>query len=435
MPDSPTSTLATPRDRFLSLFLSHAKSNDWLTAQELLEEFPPSAIMVALESADALRARMLVELAGVHERIAPKKSVAAAGEDLQIALDEKLCDADKLFDLLDCDQQVRYLGAEKLWALATRETFWKVPSDRARERVLHALQTALDEDLVDLKKLVYAVGVDRLLADMPKDLLEKALSDALRMGIDNKPFDVARLLFHCPLSEWADHVSIEHLWERAVVGEILPACGLADAKPTEGKSSDGKGKSSSPPAGDAASHDAGDAARPAMASNVPPSGDRRREEVAARDRALENLRRIDRSPRDPAKLNTPLLLAIDAMYADLLPLAGDEAREECIRDAFPNEKLLEEALYAMAEAHDPKLDEQELRAKVPTLDSLIQLVLYEERRRQSGLSSRTSSPPPAVLPGDGMISAGVSSSGPPPLPPSRRSVPPAPLPPPARKSS
>lgn len=458
MPDSPSSALDTPRDRFLSLVLTYARSHDWLSAPQVVEEFSPSAIMAALGSADELRAKILVQLAGVHERIAPKKSATAAGEDLQIALDEKLTDATKLLGLFDSDQQVRYLPADKLWALVTRDAFWKVPSDRARQRVLHLLQTAIDEDLVDMKKLLHAVGVERLLADLPKELLQKSLADAVRMGLDGKSFDVARLLFHCPLSEWVDHVSLDHLWERAVVGEVLPACALTSspsggntaAKAPGAKASSNKVSTDKAPA-DKASSDKAPAdkapadqpsapvtelasedlepAKPSGGSSVvPPSGDRRREEVAARDRALENLRRLDRSPRDAEKLTTPLLLAIDAMYADLLQLADDDAREECIRDAFPNEKLLEDALYAMAEALDPKLDEAELRNKVPTIESLVQLVLYEERRRMNGLGSRTSSPPPGVVPADGIV-----STGPPPLPPSRRSVPPAPLPPPARK--
>ncbi len=41
--------------------------------------------------------------------------------------------------------------------------------------------------------------------------------------------------------------------------------------------------------------------------------------------------------------------------------------------------------------------------QVPTLESLIQLVLYEERKRASGLGSRSSSPPPGILP-EGMPS-------------------------------
>jgi hypothetical protein len=450
VPDSPTSTLKTPRDRFLSLFLAHARKHDWLTAEQVVEEFPPSAIMTALESADALRARILVELAGVHAKIAPKKSVTAAGEDLQIALDEKICEPQKLLELFDCDEQVRYLPADKLWALATRDEFWNVPTDKARQRVLDVLQTALDEDLIDVKKLIAAIGVDRLLAELPKELLEKSLSDAIRLGLEGKPFDYVRLLFNCPLSEWAQHVALDHLWQRAVVGEILPACGLGTGSggSAAGGNTAGGGKntapmakpaptkSSAPPASEPVVELPAADLEPSHSSPttaVPPSGDRRREEVAARDKALDNLRRLDRSPRDADKLSTPLLLAIDAMYVDLLQLGDDEAREECIRDAFPNEKLLEEALYAMAEALDPKLDEQELRTKVPTLESLIQLVLYEERKRASGLASRSSSPPPGILP-EGMPTSGITA-GAPPLPPSRRSIPPAPLPPPARKLS
>lgn len=448
MSDSPTSTLKTPSDRFLSLFLAYARKHGWLSAAQIVEEFPPSAIMSALERADALRARILVELAGVHEKIAPKKSVTAAGEDLKLALDEKLCDPQKLLELFGSDEQVRYLPADKLWALATRDQFWKTPSDKARQRLLDLLQTALDEDLIDVTKLVAAIGVDRLLTDLPKKILETALADALRLGLEGKPFDYARLLFNSPLPEWVQHVALEQLWERVVVGEILPACGLGGARTApsaetatpaaDASASSGTPSKSAPPPPpsepvvELAAADL-EPARSSPTTAVPPSGDRRREEVAAREKALENLRRLDRTPRDADKLSTPLLLAIDAMYVDLLVLSDDGAREECIREAFPNEKLLEEALYAMAEALDPKLDEQELRTKVPTLESLIQLVLYEERKRQSGLGSRSSSPPPGLFP-EVVPNSGVTAGGPP-LPPSRRSIPPAPLPPPARKLS
>jgi hypothetical protein len=432
VPDSPTSALESPPDRFLSLVLTHARQNDWLTAGQVIEEFPPTAIMAALGSADGLRAKILVELAGVHAKIAPKKSVAAAGEDLQIALDEKLCDAQKLLDLFDSDEQVRHLPKDKLWALATREAFWKVPSDRARQRILFLLQTAVDEDLVDPKKLLLAIGIERLLGDLPKDLLQKSLAEAVRVGLDGKAFDVARLLFHVPLPEWTQHVALDHLWERAVVAEVLPACKLTAPKTASGQKAAPAPAPSPAAVVEPTSSDEAEEPTKAGATVVPPSGDRRREEIAARERALENLRRFDRAPRDPEKLSTPLLLAIDAMYVDLLALGDDDAREECIRDAFPNEKLLEDALYAMAEALDPKLDEHELRTKVPTIESLIQLVLFEERRRSAGLSSRSSSPPPGVIPTEGLIGSGA-----PPLPPSRRSVPPAPLPlpPSARKHS
>jgi hypothetical protein len=143
------------------------------------------------------------------------------------------------------------------------------------------------------------------------------------------------------------------------------------------------------------------------------------------------------------ELPTPTLLAIDGMYADLLSTLDDEERAQIIRDAFPNSAMLEQALFAVAEALDPRLNGEALRARGAEGEALITLVLFEERRRQSGRASIPPSsqsrppgpvnspvPPPAL---DDLVPAATSkksSSVPPPLPPgaAKRSVPPPPLP-------
>ena len=86
-----TSSLETSGARFLSICLQFALEEGWLSPADLNEEFSAEQLMTALEGASDLRARLLVEAAGVHEKIAPKKSTSAAAEDLQIALDEGLC--------------------------------------------------------------------------------------------------------------------------------------------------------------------------------------------------------------------------------------------------------------------------------------------------------------------------------------------------------
>lgn len=404
MSDQFSSQLEAPIDRFLSLVLQFALNNDWLSPDDIVSEFPPRAIVEALETADDLRARILVELAGVHERIAPKKSTAAAAEDLELALSEGFWSADKLLSVLDVDAQVSHFDKQKLLSLATRDGFWNEGSPRSKDRLLHVLQTALDEDLLDVKKLVVAIGPDQVVAIFPKELLEKALADALRLGLEGKAFDPGQLLFNVPLPEWVEHVPPADLWEKVVVQEVLSAAGWTSA-----------GSNGAPRKRPAA-------AAPAPVGSVAPPSERRRDEVAAREKALGNLRRIDREPKNAGQLSTPLLLALDALYAELGRISDDDERAEAIRDAFPNEKLLEEGLYALAVTLDPKLDEQELRAKSPTTDSLIQLVLFEERRRSNGGANRPSSPPP-LAPLDNVVGP---PPGLPPPPPSKRSVPPPP---------
>ncbi len=129
----------------------------------------------------------------MHAKIAPKKSVTAAREDLQIALDEKICEPQKLLELFDCDEQVALPASRKAVGSGNTGRVLECADGQGASAVLDVLQTALDEDLIDVKKLIAAIGVDRLLADLPKELLEKSLSDAIRLGLEGKPFDYVRL--------------------------------------------------------------------------------------------------------------------------------------------------------------------------------------------------------------------------------------------------
>jgi hypothetical protein len=86
----------------------------------------------------------------------------------------------------------------------------------------------------------------------------------------------------------------------------------------------------------------------------------------------------------------------------------------CIRDSFPNESHLTLALLGLIELLDPSIDVKDPVIRDADADSLIKVVLFEERRRyeQAHPSARPpgGSPPP---PG------GTRRSAPPPLPEKR----------------
>lgn len=90
---------------------------------------------------------------------------------------------------------------------------------------------------------------------------------------------------------------------------------------------------------------------------------------------------MQRLPARPDELSTPLLLSLDTMCSELRGLTTDEERETCIREAFPNESILEQALIALAEVLDPRLDREKLTAQGTGVDALIQIILFEEKRR------------------------------------------------------
>ena len=70
------SSLKTGAERFLSQALAHVLAQGFRTPDDFLRHFKPLDLMVALESAHDLRAEILVKAAGVHQKIAIKKTTS-----------------------------------------------------------------------------------------------------------------------------------------------------------------------------------------------------------------------------------------------------------------------------------------------------------------------------------------------------------------------
>jgi hypothetical protein len=100
------------------------------------------------------------------------------------------------------------------------------------------------------------------------------------------------------------------------------------------------------------------------------------------------------------------------MYAELLSASTDEAREMCIRDSFPNEAHLSTALLALIELLDPSIDVNDPVIRDADAESLIKVVLFEERRRYEQANPAGRGPGAAPAP----PGSGGKRSVPPPLP-------------------
>lgn len=428
--------LQTPSNRYLALCLHHALEHESITPHDFIELFPPAAVMDALESVPRLRSELLTQAAGVHAKIAPKKSKSAAAEDLQIALEEGICSAEEVLKLISIENYVRHFDVSELWSMLIRDQFWLGDTDAARDRLLFMLQTAVDVDLVDVGQLLQAVTPEQLLAGMPKEDLEHALLQALVLGFDGSPFSPEEFAQTIPLEAWLQYVALEQVWDTAM-NEIAVAASFVNESATSSPGND-----DGPKRRKAKKRTSAQPSAPAPA----PLSSTSIEESAARTQAIEKLTVLERLPRRVSTLRTPVLLGLESMYADVLGLETDEERAECIREAFPNEEMLKEALLVLAETLDPRLDEAELRSKGADAAGLVQLVLFEERRlanRKKGVSP-SSPPPPMKLPGTSpppplsSVSARPPGlSAPPPLPPTapsqRASNPPPPLPAHARR--
>jgi len=446
------SSLKTGAERFLAQALAHALAQGFRTADDFLRHFKPLDLMVALESAHELRAEILVKAAGVHQKIAIKKSTTSGAEDLRIAIEEGLTDAAAILELFPADDRVRYLEAPRLWAFLVEDEFWSTLNaeanrERAIGRMTFTLENALREDLISLADIADGITFEMLSTRLPHKELQKLVAHALKLGRERKPLTEEALLDSVSLPQIVGYVPLEHVWKSVVVERVAKPSGFLSAPAVEAKppsSPTGLNRISSPPPPPPLIEPAAEARKSVPPSKPPSGGPRKPEdsladmaaaeddvdkliqnaqrpapEEEARRRVLEKLAGISRLPPHHEALTTPVLLSIESMYAELLSASTDEARELCIRDSFPNPAQMSSALLALIELLDPSIDINDPVIRDADVDSLIKVVLFEERHRyeQAHPSLR---PPPAggapLPPPTAGSRRGGSAPAPPPLP-------------------
>jgi hypothetical protein len=460
------SALKTGAERFLAQAIVHAFEEGFRTPDDFLRHFKPLDLMQGLEAAPELRTQILVAACGVHEKIARKKSTNSAAEDVRIALDEGVTDGADILNLFPPDDRVRYLDQRLLWVFLVEDEFWQplnaeADVDRAVGRMTFLLETALGEDLLSLEDIVDGLTFDTISTRLPLRELQKLVKHALKLGRDKKPLTEDSLLDIVPLRQLVSHISLDHVWNTVILPRVAGPAGFLDgaarpkpartepssdeAAPAANAKKNGKKPNPRPVAPEPIVH----ADSPAL-SDVPVeipvdvpmdrdsladedvdklvSAGRPPAEEEARRRVLERLTAINRLPPRHDTLPTPILLSIESMYAELLAATTDEQREMCIREAFPNQSQLTTALLALIELLDPSIDVNDPVIRDADVDSLIKVVLFEERHRyeQAHPSARPAQPSSSPLPPP--AAARRPSAVPPPLP--RASGGPPPLPPP-----
>jgi hypothetical protein len=467
------SQLKTGAERFLSQSVGRALDDNWRTPEDFLRHFKPLDIMTGLEKAPDLRAALLVKGAGVHEKIARKKSTSSAAEDLRIALDEQVTSPAEVMALFPVDDRVRFLDRQKLWAFVTEDQFWtsEGKNDRGVDRMTFFLNTALAEALITLQDISDGVTFETLSKRLPLAELQKVVLHALKTGRSKAALSEESLLEVVPLRDLVSYIPLDHTWKRVIVAKVAQPASFVPAQTVPGdegweaspsgekgeakgeskktdNKTESKADSKAEPKVDAkpakveeaklaepakADADSDAPEEPVRRSTPPPKpiresappkeedvdallhSSRSAPEEEARRRVTDRLRAINRLPPRHEDLTTAILLSIESMYADLLSASTDEAREMCIRESFPNDLQLSTALLAMIELLDPSIDVNDPVIKDADADSLIKVVLFEERHRyeQAHPSARPASsvrppPPPAA--------SGRRSLSPPPLP-------------------
>ncbi len=237
-----SSGLPQGRQRFLAHVIEHSLAIGRRTPQDFIRHFPPDAIMKGLEGQPALRANILEYCTGLKRKIAMKKTWQSAGEDLQIALDERETNAEAVVASFDPDDRVRYLDDKKLWAFVIEGEFWSTPPkqkdkyDKAKAHTAYMLDRALTDELVTHRDIVDGITVAQLALCLPKAELGKIIEGALNNAHRNTPFTEADLLISRPPSVIVEYVPLSHIYETVIEpkiarihGYVAPADGAAAA--------------------------------------------------------------------------------------------------------------------------------------------------------------------------------------------------------------
>jgi len=348
------SSLKTGAERFLAQALAHALSQGFRTPDDFLRHFKPLDLMVALESAHELRAEILVKAAGVHQKIAIKKSTTSGAEDLRIAIEEGLTDAAAILELFPPDDRVRYLDAPRLWSFLVEDEFWSTLNaeanrERAIGRMTFTLENALREDLISLADIADGITFEMLSTRLPHKELQKLVAHALKLGRERKPLTEEALLESVSLQQIIGYVPLEHVWKSVIVERVAKPSGFlaapsapVEAKPPSSPTGPAVSRQSSPPPPpsvreEPAASKSAPPGKPTSASPRKPedslaeiaaaeddvdklieNAQRPAPEEEARRRVLEKLASISRLPPHHEALTTPVLLSIESMYADLL---------------------------------------------------------------------------------------------------------------------
>jgi len=243
------SSLGAGREAFLAEVCEYSLANGERSADDFLRHFSAGQIMQALADRPEERAKILTGATGTHAKIAPRMSADAAGETLQIALDETLTTAAQIVELFAPDDKQRYLNDREIWKFVvsgepTSSSRKGETLERSKKFVRYVLERALHHKLLDQRELVSSLTVARLTTLLPPSVLAAIIEASLEASGKFTHADVVNV---APPEKLVAHVPVDYIWQKVVVPHIaerhkFTSNGGAGAKePGEGE------KSSAPP--------------------------------------------------------------------------------------------------------------------------------------------------------------------------------------------
>jgi hypothetical protein len=430
------SNLPTGRERFLADVVQFAFTDGWRSPDDFLRHFGPRTLINGLANDEPLKVRVLTSTTRVNERLAARKTNASAAEDLALALDSGLTNAEQLLALIPPDDRVRNLDASKLWAFLTEIEFWKGQADDPREReryvqrVTFILESALHEGVLRLQDIADGIGFKRIANSLPRAELQRVVEHALSRAREGQRLTEEQLLEAVPLRSLMAHIPLEHTWSEVVLARLARPLQFVAALPEEAPRSrrmpppppSRKGTSRPPRTGSSFPESLLELQR-GLEQSAPPGPSEQLEELIAltaedseatinfeidtrldvkahrdeprgvddepneRVRVTEALARLGRLPPQEPELTLPILLSIESMYAELSHAIDDDQRYTIVRDAFPNQTHLRVALIALIRLLDEGRRTTDAVLLEADGDALIRTLLFEERRLNEATST------------------------------------------------
>lgn|GEM_PF-4236533 len=213
--------------QFLSAVCGHAVPHI-RSADEFCAAFPPELIMDRVEDIE-VRANILYATAGTRIEVARRTSKRSAGEQLKIALAEKLVAPEVVIELLSPDHRAQYLDGPDLWAFVVEKRFWETfdgPSEAkvAKGMLALILESALNIELVSPEEIVRAIGFPTFFEKESNQRLVDSF-EAFTNAEPGKGFDF--LLGRYTPVVMVESIALDVIWNHVIHPLIAVRNGLA----------------------------------------------------------------------------------------------------------------------------------------------------------------------------------------------------------------
>ena len=220
MTDAQSAQSLTPVERFLTCLVRSALKSGLHTPTELVERFPPDAIMSFLDTEPAKRARILIEVLGFPAKTAHNLSSTDAGVVLQTAFEAEEAQPSKIVEALEPADIARHFPKVALWALLDDGEWWMKPkADKpsAKDFAFTAVSAMWSNGLADFERTLDRLSIVQLARFLPKDLLEVLFEDAVKGGLRKEPFEPERVFRIVTAQKLVDQVPLEALHAKLLV--------------------------------------------------------------------------------------------------------------------------------------------------------------------------------------------------------------------------